>query len=91
MGPLNIGSEVEQKITDVAKLIIKMTNSKSKIVHQDPLMFMSPLGIPDIGLIKEKMGWFPVMRLENGLEEVINYVKAHKTLVKQGSADFDLL
>lgn len=84
VGPFNFGSELEQKITDVAKLIIKMTESKSKITFQEPLMFMSPLGIPDISLAKEKIGWFPVARLEDGISELIEYVKAHKSLVEPG-------
>jgi UDP-glucuronate decarboxylase len=82
VGPINFGSELEQKIVDVANLVIKMTDSKSKIIYQDWLMFMSPLGIPDIALAKEKIGWFPVVRLEDGIKEVIDYVKAHKSLVR---------
>lgn len=81
VGPLNFGSELECRLTDVASLVIKLTKSQSKITYQEPLMFMSPLGIPDISLAKEKLGWFPVIRLEDGLSEVIDYVKAYKSLV----------
>ena len=81
-GPFNVGSELENKLVDVANLIIKLTNSNSKITFQEPLLFMTPLGIPDISLVKEKIGWFPVIRLEDGLKEVIDFVKAHKSLLR---------
>jgi UDP-glucuronate decarboxylase len=80
-GPFNVGSAQEYSVADVAKKIIKMTDSKSEIHYSDPLLFMSRLSIPDISLAKEKLEWFPIVTLDKGLEDTIEYAKAHKVLV----------
>jgi len=80
--PVNIGSVEEYKLADVAKKIIEMIGSKSKIVFEDPLPFMTPLGLPDLTKAKEKISWFPVVRLEDGLKKAIDYARAQKNLIK---------
>jgi len=80
-GPFNVGSAQEYKVSEIAKKIIKMTGSKSEIHYSDPLLFMSRLSIPDISLAKEKLEWFPIMTLDKGLEDTIEYAKAHKVMV----------
>jgi UDP-glucuronate decarboxylase len=80
-GPFNVGSPEEYKISDVAKMIIQMTNSKSEIQYSEPLLFMSRLGIPDITLAKEKLQWFPIMTIGQGLEETVLYGKAHRVMI----------
>jgi len=84
-GPINLGSDVEFKLSEVAQKIIDMTESKSKIVFEKPLLFMSPLGLPDITLAKEKLNWFPVVRLEDGITKTIDYLKAAKGLIEVNS------
>ena len=84
-GPLNIGSEVEVRLVDVANLVLKLTQSKSQIRFEDPLLFMTPLPIPDIDMAKQKINWFPVVRLEDGLKETIDYLKATKGLIRAGT------
>jgi UDP-glucuronate decarboxylase len=79
--PINLGSPDDYSLVDVAKKIIEMTGSKSKIVFEPALLFMSQLGLPDIGLAKEKLDWLPITTLETGLKKTINYAKAHKVLV----------
>ena len=80
-GPMNFGSDLEHKIIDVAKKVITLTNSKSKIVFKKPLLFMSPLGLPDITAAKERLGWFPVVLLEEGIKGAIDYFRAHKSIL----------
>lgn len=80
-GPVNIGSDVEVKIIDVANEVIKQTGSTSKVNFEDPLVFMTPLPMPDISLAKEKFGWFPIVRLEDGIKHSIDYIKAHKAIL----------
>jgi len=81
VGPFNIGNPQENKISDVAKKIIKMTNSKSEIHYADPLLFMSKLSLPDISMAREKIQWFPIMTLDKGLETTVEYGKAHKVMI----------
>jgi UDP-glucuronate decarboxylase len=80
-GPFNIGNPEEHKISDIAKQIIAMTNSKSDIQYGDPLLFMSRLGIPDITLAKERLQWLPIVTLKEGLVETVEFGKAHKVLI----------
>lgn len=80
-GPLNFGSDIEYKIVDVAKKIIEMTGSHSKIVFREPLVFMRPQGLPDLTQVKEILGWFPIKLLEDGIQETIDYLKAKKHVI----------
>lgn len=80
-GPVNLGSDQSLLLSDVAKQIIKMVKSKSKIVFEDPLLFMAQLPLPNISKAKETLGWFPLVRLENGLQEMIDWTVANKHLL----------
>lgn len=72
-GPLNLGNPCEFTIKDLAELIIKMTNSKSKIIYL-PLPKDDPKQrCPNINLAKKTYDWQPKIDLEEGLEKTINY------------------
>ena len=72
-GPINMGNPGEFTILDLANLVIKHTNSSSKIVYQ-PLPSDDPLQRkPDISLANEILSWQPVIALEDGLIKTINY------------------
>jgi len=74
-GPVNIGNPREFTILELAEMVIKMTNSKSKIIFE-PLPQDDPTQRqPDISLAKEKLGWEPKIPLEEGLEKTIAYFK----------------
>ena len=81
IGVVNLGSDEEVKLSDVAKTIIKLTGSTSVIRYEPPLLFMTPLGLPDITKAKERLGWLPLIRLENGLTRAIEYARANKALI----------
>jgi UDP-glucuronate decarboxylase len=75
-GPVNLGNPIEVSVGDLAKKIIKMTGSKSKLVYL-PLPEDDPKQRkPDIALAKSALGWQPVVGLEAGLERTISYFKA---------------
>ncbi len=82
-GPFNIGTPQEYNLTTVAQMIIDGVGSQSKIVYQEPLLFMTPLGLPDITRAKESLGWLPVVTLEAGLRQTIEYTQAEKSIVRQ--------
>lgn len=88
-GPVNLGSDLEYKLVDVANMIIKKTNSKSQIVFEKPLLFMTTLTIPNLAFAKKELGWFPVVTLEQGLEKSLNYIKAFKQLIDHTVTGFD--
>ena len=77
IGPVNLGNPSERTILDFAKLIIELTNSKSKIVYK-PLPSDDPTQRkPDITLAKEKLGWEPKVDIEEGLMNTIEYFKEY--------------
>ncbi|OIO34680.1 MAG: NAD-dependent dehydratase [Candidatus Omnitrophica bacterium CG1_02_40_15] len=73
--PVNIGNPHELKIIELAKLIIELTNSKSKIIY-NPLPIDDPkVRQPDITRAKKLLDWSPKVDLEKGLKETINWFK----------------
>lgn len=81
IGPVNIGSDVDLKIVDVAEKVIKMTKSKSKVIFEKELPFITQLALPNITKAKDELGWMPLVRLEDGLKKTIDYTLAHKELL----------
>ncbi len=73
IGPVNLGNPSERTILNFAELIIKLTNSNSKIIHK-PLPKDDPTKRkPDISLAKEKLNWEPKVDIEEGLLKTIKY------------------
>lgn len=76
-GPVNLGNPREFTMIELAEMVLRMTNSKSKLVFK-PLPADDPKQRkPNISLAKEKLnGWEPNIRLEEGLIETIKYFKS---------------
>lgn len=75
LGPINLGNDGEFKIIELAEKIIKLTNSKSKIVFK-PLPEDDPLQRkPDLTLAKKIINYQPKIQLEEGLIKTIEYFK----------------
>lgn len=81
VGPINFGQYEEYKMSDIAAKIKAMTDSNSPVEYKEFLLFMRPLGLPDISLAKEKLGWYPLVTLEEGLKKTIEYVKANERIL----------
>ncbi|MFA6553686.1 MAG: GDP-mannose 4,6-dehydratase [Patescibacteria group bacterium] len=81
-GPFNFGHFDETKMIDIASRIKEIVSSSSEVAFSEPLVFMSPLGLPDLTLVKEKLGWYPLVPLEEGLKKMIEYVKANQFILQ---------
>lgn len=79
-GPINIGSDVDVSLANLAQLIIRETNSKSTVSHSDSHLFFSELVLPDIRKAKSELNWMPVVTLENGIKKTIFDIQARKRL-----------
>ena len=76
LGPVNLGNPNEFTIIELANTIIKITNSKSKLVFCDLPKDDPKQRRPDISLAYKKLnGWRPKTELFEGLEHTINYFK----------------
>jgi UDP-glucuronate decarboxylase len=74
-GPVNLGNPEEFTILALAKKIIAMTGSRSKIVFK-PLPSDDPTQRqPDIGLAKQQLGWQPTVTLDEGFKTTIDYFR----------------
>ena len=75
-GPVNIGNPGEFTMLELAKKVIELTGSSSKLVYR-PLPSDDPLQRkPVIELAKEKLDWEPTIMLEEGLKKTIEYFKS---------------
>jgi UDP-glucuronate decarboxylase len=74
-GPINLGNPGEFTMVELAERVIRLTKSKSKIVHK-PLPPDDPkVRRPDISLAREKLAWEPTISLEEGLVPTIAYFR----------------
>jgi UDP-glucuronate decarboxylase len=72
-GPVNTGNPGEFTIKELAEMIISLTGSRSKLEYR-PLPQDDPVQRqPDITLARQKLGWEPRVKLEEGLSKTIPY------------------
>jgi dTDP-glucose 4,6-dehydratase len=73
--PVNIGNPQEMTIEEIARTIIRLTGSSSKIVYR-PLPEDDPkVRQPDITRARTLLGWEPKVPLEEGLMRTLDYVR----------------
>ena len=73
--PVNIGNPHEMTIEDIARTIIRLTGSKSRIVYR-PLPEDDPkVRQPDITRARTLLHWEPKVGLEEGLTKTLEYFR----------------
>jgi UDP-glucuronate decarboxylase len=83
-GPVNLGNPHESTVAELARLIIELTGSSSRIVHK-PLPVDDPKQRrPDISKAKQELGWAPRVSLEEGLKRTITYLDS---ILAQGRSE----
>jgi len=74
-GPVNLGNPAELTVLGLARQIISLCDSTSKIVFKD-LPLDDPLKRkPDISLASNELSWKPEISLEQGLKKTVSYFK----------------
>jgi UDP-glucuronate decarboxylase len=72
-GPINIGNPHEISIRDLTECVLRLANSRSRLIFK-PLPEDDPQQrCPDIGLAQQRLGWNPTTSLEEGLQQTITY------------------
>jgi dTDP-glucose 4,6-dehydratase len=75
VGPVNIGNPGEFTVRQLAELVLKVTGSRSEIVHE-PLPVDDPMQRqPDITLARTALGWEPRIGLLQGLERTATWFR----------------
>lgn len=85
LGPVNIGSDVDLLLADVAARIVALTGSKSQVKVESPLPFLSDVTLPRIEKAKEMLGWIPLVSLDDGLKRTIDDVRANRILLSHNA------
>jgi dTDP-glucose 4,6-dehydratase len=73
--PVNIGNPSELSVLDFARIIQRLTGTRSEIVFK-PLPMDDPrVRQPDISRARRLLGWEPKVKLEEGLSRTIEYFR----------------
>lgn len=75
IGPYNVGNPEAIKISQIINIIKKIVESNSEVEYNSSAKNRI---LPNISLVKEKFGWFPLTLLEDSLKDTIDYMKAAK-------------
>jgi len=73
--PLNFGNPNEITILELAKKVIKLTNSQSKIEYKELPQDDPTRRKPDISLARKLLNWSPKISLEQGLKKTVEYFR----------------
>jgi len=73
--PVNIGNPEEIPLIEIAKEIIELTSSKSKIIFEELPVNDPKVRQPDITKARTKLGWEPKVNRWEGLKKTIQYFK----------------
>lgn len=75
-GPVNLGNPGEFTVMELAEMVIRLTKSASRVIYM-PLPGDDPgKRKPMIALAQERLGWEPVVGLEQGLIRTIDYFRS---------------
>jgi nucleoside-diphosphate-sugar epimerase len=73
--PVNLGNPGEYSIQEFAKIILQVTESRSRIVYQ-PLPMDDPrVRKPDISRARAVLGWNPKVELREGIRKTIPHFR----------------
>jgi dTDP-glucose 4,6-dehydratase len=73
VGPMNIGSQAEISMLELAKTIIRLCDSESRIVHRDLPADDPKVRRPDVTLANRELDWAPQVSAEEGLLRTRDY------------------
>lgn len=77
-GPMNIGNPHEISMLDLAGWVVKLTNSRSPVVHIERPIDDPTVRRPDTTKAEEALGWSPRVDIEDGLERTIAWFRDHE-------------
>ncbi len=75
---VNLGSDQEHYLSSIASMVTKLTDSSSRIRFEPSAAGWNEAGLPDISKARQVLGWIPLVRLEDGLRNMIDYARSHR-------------
>jgi dTDP-glucose 4,6-dehydratase len=74
--PVNLGNPHEVTVLQLAETIVRLTSSKSQIVHRELPVDDPKQRQPDITRARSLLGWEPEVPLEEGLKRTLEYFRS---------------
>jgi UDP-glucuronate decarboxylase len=74
-GPVNLGNPNEFTMIELARLVIELIGSSSKLEHHELPSDDPAQRKPDISLARNELAWEPTVQLREGLARTISYFK----------------
>jgi dTDP-glucose 4,6-dehydratase len=74
--PVNLGNPQEVTVLQLAQTIVRLADSKSKIVHRELPVDDPKQRRPDITHARQLLGWEPQVNLEDGLSRTLEYFRS---------------
>jgi UDP-glucuronate decarboxylase len=74
-GPINLGTDFEMSMLDLAEVVLRLTNSNSKLVYESLPEDDPKQRRPDLRLAKKVLDWEPKTQPKEGLLKTIEYFK----------------
>ena len=74
--PINLGNPTEYPISELARMVIGLTGSRSRIARRDLPSDDPRQRQPDIRRARERLGWEPKVKVEDGLTRTIDYFRS---------------
>jgi dTDP-glucose 4,6-dehydratase len=74
--PVNLGNPYEVTVLQLAEIIVRLTGSRSEIVHRDLPVDDPKQRRPDITHARSALGWEPEVSLEDGLKRTLEYFRS---------------
>jgi UDP-glucuronate decarboxylase len=78
---LNLGSDQDARLVAIAQKILQLTNSSSRVRFEPPFSHSIEAGLPDTTRAREILGWVPLVRLDDGLQKMIDFAKSSRNLI----------
>jgi dTDP-glucose 4,6-dehydratase len=83
--PVNLGSPDKTTLLELAKLVLRITESKSEIAFHPALAGEPQIRCPDITRARELLGWEPEIEVEEGLRR-LHAALAHAAPIPSAAA-----
>ncbi|HET9382725.1 MAG TPA: NAD-dependent epimerase/dehydratase family protein [Streptomyces sp.] len=85
-GPVNLGNPAEITMLDLARLVIGLSGSGSEIRFVERPVDDPAVRCPDITLARDKLGWEPRVRADEGLRRTIDWFRAEAAVTEAAAA-----
>lgn len=72
---MNLGNDNEITILELAKIVKKLSNSKSEFIYRTIPEGDPKRRCPDLTKIKRIVGWKPSTKVEEGVTKTLNWMK----------------